>query len=326
MKKDMDIYLVTGAAGFIGSKTSELLLDAGNIVVGIDNLNDYYDVRLKEHRLEKLNNYADFKFIKGDIESMDLLEEIFEDNKIKAVINLAARAGVRASIDNPFVYATTNVIGTLNLLELCQKHGTEKFVLASSSSLYAGEQTPFREDMPVNNPISQYAATKKSAEVLAYSYHHLYNLDVSVLRFFTVFGPAGRPDMSYLKFIDKIYHGVHLTIYGDGTQTRDFTFIDDIARGVVSSLKPLGYEIINLGGGKKPVSINEMVRLIENRIGKKAEIIYKDFHSADMLETGADISKAKALLDWEPEIDFEAGINNTVDWFLANRDLNIKIE
>ncbi len=315
----MNKYLVTGAAGFIGSKTSELLLKAGNLVVGLDNLNDYYDVDLKKHRLENLKKHENFKFELADIENIDVLRKIFENNKFTAVINLAARAGVRASIENPFVYAMTNIVGTMNLLELCRQFGTSKFVLASSSSLYAGETTPFSEDMTVTKPISQYAATKLSAEVLAYSYHHLYNVDTSVLRFFTVYGPAGRPDMSYFKFIESIKNGLPITIYGDGSQRRDFTYIDDIARGVVLSLMPLGYEIINLGGGKKPISINEMINLIEIRLDKKAIIHYKEFDKADMLETGADISKAARLLGWSPEIDFIDGINQTVDWFFQQK-------
>lgn len=314
----MKIYLVTGAAGFIGAKTSELLLSEGHIVVGVDNLNDYYNVGLKNYRLEKLSKFNNFIFRTSDIEHLDTLRELFSTFKFEAVINLAARAGVRASIENPFVYATTNIIGTLNLLELCKDFDIQKFVLASSSSLYAGEPTPFAETMPVNNPISQYAATKKSAEMLAYSYFHLYGIDVSVLRFFTVFGPAGRPDMSYYQFIRKIYNGEPITLFGDGSQTRDFTYIDDIADGVVKSLKKLNFEVLNLGGGKVPIAINEMISRIEDRLGKSAIIERREFHSADMTETGADITKANAILGWSPIVSFAEGINKTVDWFLSN--------
>ncbi|MGE5481108.1 MAG: NAD-dependent epimerase/dehydratase family protein [Chloroflexota bacterium] len=311
----MGKILLTGAAGFIGWRTAELLLERGEEVVGVDNLNDYYDPRLKLWRLSQLESRKGFKFYRADIESLESTREIFERERPDAVINLAARAGVRASIENPFVYATTNFMGTLNILETMKDLGVEKLVLASSSSLYAGEEIPFSEELPVNRPISPYAATKKAAEAIAYSYKHLYGIDSSVLRFFTVYGPAGRPDMSYYIFMNRIWRGEPIEVFGDGTQTRDFTFVEDIARGVVASLKPLGYEIINLGGGRTPVELNYMIELIEKGLGKKAEIIYKPFHSADMSETGADVKKAARLLDWRAEVEFEEGIARTVEWF-----------
>jgi len=312
--------LVTGAAGFIGAKVCELLLQSGAEIDGVDNLNDYYSPKLKEYRIQRLKNFDNFRFYKLDIENFEILENIFSQNKFSAVINLAARAGVRASIDNPFVYATTNFIGTLNLLELSAKYNVPKFVLASSSSVYAGEQVPFTENMQVDKPISPYAATKKSAELIAYAYHHLYGIDVSVLRFFTVYGAAGRPDMSYFQFIEKIKKEQEIVIYGDGTQKRDFTYIQDIAEGVVAAIKDVGYEIINLGGGKTPIEINFMIKLIEQKLGKKAKIVYKDFHNADMNETGADISKAKLLLDWTPKVDFENGLEQTIRWHIDNNE------
>ncbi|MEJ5245584.1 MAG: NAD-dependent epimerase/dehydratase family protein [Bacteroidota bacterium] len=313
--------LVTGVAGFIGSKVAELLLKNGYSVVGVDNINNYYSPKLKLHRLNLLQNFCDFQFYNIDVENFVELEELFASNKFVSVINLAARAGVRASIENPYIYVSTNIVGTLNLLELMKKHSINKFVLASSSSVYAGEKVPFQENMRVDYPISQYAATKKSAELLSYTYHHLYNIDVSVLRFFTVFGPAGRPDMSYFQFIEKIRKGIPITIYGDGSQKRDFTYIEDIANGVLSSMKPLGYEIINLGGGRNPVSINYMIEFIENTLHHKAVIEYQPFNNADMNETGADISKANVLLGWQPEIDFETGMDNTIKWHLQNESL-----
>jgi len=313
--------LVTGVAGFIGSKVAELLFKNGYFVVGVDNINNYYSPKLKFHRLKLLQNFCDFQFYNIDVENFVELEELFASNSFVSVINLAARAGVRASIENPYIYVSTNIVGTLNLLELMRKYSINKFVLASSSSVYAGEKVPFRENMQVDYPISQYAATKKSAELLSYTYHHLYAIDVSVLRFFTVFGPAGRPDMSYFQFIEKIRKGIPITIYGDGSQKRDFTYIEDIANGVLSSMKPLGYEIINLGGGRSPVSINYMIELIENTLHRKALIEYQPFNNADMSETGADISKAKVLLGWQPEIDFETGMNNTIKWHLQNESL-----
>ncbi len=317
----MAIYLLTGAAGFIGSHTARLLLGRGDEVIGIDNLNNYYDPALKRHRLAGLKLMKGFSFIGGDIENLAELDAIFSKYKFDAVINLAARAGVRYSIENPHVYATTNFNATLNLLEMMRKHDVRKFVLASSSSLYAGEETPFTEDLPVNKPISPYAATKKAAEMIAYSYHSLFGIDVSALRYFTVYGPAGRPDMSYFRFITSIGRGRPIEIYGDGSQTRDFTFVDDIARGTAEALRPLGYEVINLGGGRKPVSINYMIEIIEKLLGKKAVIEYKKFHEADMKETGADISKAGRLLGWSPEVDIEQGLETTVRWFGENAAL-----
>ncbi|MBC2595618.1 SDR family NAD(P)-dependent oxidoreductase [Ruficoccus amylovorans] len=312
--------LVTGAAGFIGSKTAELLLDAGHEVVGIDNLNDYYDVRVKQYRLDQLQGRAGFTFAPIDIEDLPAVKKLFGKHAFGAVINLAARAGVRYSMENPHVYMTTNAHGTLNLLECMKDHGVKKFVLASTSSLYAGQPMPFVETLPVNTPISPYAASKKAAEVMAYTYHHLYGIDVTVLRYFTVFGPAGRPDMSILRFIKWIDEGTPIELFGDGSQSRDFTYVDDIARGTIAGLKPLGYEIINLGGGNNPVSINAMIECFEQHLGKKATINHKPFHKADMKETWANIDKAKSLLGWEPQIDPFEGFKRSVQWHVANRD------
>ncbi len=216
--------LLTGAAGFIGWKTCEYLLELGAEVVGIDNLNPYYDVGLKEHRLRWLKKYNKFRFRQIDIEDLAALQELFSADRFEAVINLAARAGVRYSMENPFIYMTTNGQGTLNLLAMMKEHKVKKMVLASTSSLYAGQSLPFREDLPVNTPISPYAASKKAAEVMAYTYHYLYGLDISIVRYFTVYGPAGRPDMSIFRFIKWIDEGVPLEIFGDGSQSRDFTF------------------------------------------------------------------------------------------------------
>jgi nucleoside-diphosphate-sugar epimerase len=305
--------LLTGSAGLIGAKTAEFLLAQGVEVVGIDNLNDYYDVSLKEWRLSQIKD-PKFKFIKIDIENKPSVEKLFADHKFDVVFNLAARAGVRYSMENPDVYVSTNVQGTLNLLESMRTHKTEKFVLASTSSLYAGQPMPFLESLPVNTPISPYAATKKAAEVMAYTYHHLYGIDVSVVRYFTVYGPAGRPDMSPYIFADALLKGKELPVFGDGTQSRDFTFVDDIARGTILASKKLGYEIINLGGGNNPVSLNEMIGLMEKFTGKKARCKYSSKFAADMDVTWADISKAKKLLGWEPQIGFEDGIQKLIEW------------
>jgi len=316
----MKTVLLTGAAGFIGWKTAEFLLKEGHKVIGVDNLNNYYDVRLKEYRKKDLEKYENFKFYPVDIENLQALEILFNDYKFDVVINLAARAGVRYSMINPHVYMTTNANGTLNLLDLMKKYDVKKFVLASTSSLYAGQPMPFKEDLPVNTPISPYAASKKAAEVMAYTYHYLYGIDVSVVRYFTVYGPAGRPDMSIFRFIKWIDEGKPIILYGDGSQSRDFTYIDDIASGTILATKELGYEIINLGGGKNPISLKRVIETIEAHLGKKAVIDYRPFHKADLKETWADIAKAKNLLGWEPKVSFEEGIKKTVDWYLENRD------
>ena len=309
--------LVTGCAGFIGWAVAKRLLEEGHKVIGVDNLNSYYDVRLKHYRLEDLRSYRDFKFFQLDIEDYGKLKEVFENYRFDAVINEAARAGVRASIEDPFVYMTTNANGTLNLLELCKNYGISKFVLASTSSLYAGQPMPFKEDLPVNTPISPYAASKKAAEVIAYTYHYLYGIDVSILRYFTVYGPAGRPDMSVFRFIKWIMEDSSLEVFGDGSQSRDFTYIEDIAEGTILALKPLGYQIINLGNNK-PHSLLEMISLVERFTGKKAKIENREFHKADMKATWADITKAKELLGWQPKTSLEEGIEKTVDWFKKN--------
>ena len=315
----MPRILVTGVTGFIGWRTSERLLEKGYEVIGLDNFDEYYSVELKRWRLNRLRRFEKFKFYKLDVESFDALKVLAQENKpIDAIINLAARAGVRASVENPWIYFTTNAIGTLNLLEICKEFGIKKFILASSSSVYAGSPMPFREDLPVNSPISPYAASKRAAELCCYTYHHLYGIDVSVLRYFTVYGPAGRPDMSVLRFIRWIDEGKPIILYGDGTQRRDFTYIDDIAEGTIRALKPLGYEIINLGGNR-PYELKHLIALIEKELGKKAIIDYKPFQKTDMRHTWADISKAKRLLGWEPKVDLEEGIKRTVKWYLENR-------
>lgn len=322
----MKKVLLTGVAGFIGWKTGKFLLEKGVEVVGIDNMNNYYDVRLKEYRKKDLENYENFKFYPVDIENLGALEVIFKDHKFDCVINLAARAGVRYSMINPHVYMTTNANGTLNLLEMMKKYQVRKMVLASTSSLYAGQPMPFKEDLPVNTPISPYAASKKAAEVMAYTYHYLYGIDVSVVRYFTVYGPAGRPDMSIFRFIKWIDEGKPIILYGDGSQSRDFTYVDDIAEGTILSTKELGYEIINLGGGKNPISLNTVIQTIEKYLNKKAVIDYRPFHKADLKETWADITKAEKLLGWKPKVSFEEGIKKTVEWYLENREFLKDIE
>lgn len=308
----MKKVLLTGAAGFIGARVAELLSAQNIKVIGIDNLNDYYDVNLKKERLQKLPKDVEFHHM--DIEDKARLQEIFSRHDFDVVFNLAARAGVRYSMENPEVYMSTNAMGTLNLLECMREKKVKKMVLASTSSLYAGQPMPFTEDLAVNTPISPYAASKKAAEAMAYSYHYLYGIDVSVVRYFTVYGPMGRPDMSPFIFADKILKGEELPIYGDGSQSRDFTFVDDIAEGTILAAKNVGYEIINLGGGNNPVDLKSMIGILEKYSGKKAKLKYLDPIKADMDSTWADISKAKKLLGWEPKVKLEDGLKKLMDW------------
>lgn len=305
--------LLTGCAGFIGAKVAEMLLANNVSVIGIDNLNDYYDPKLKEFRLNQLKHFSDkFIFYKEDVEHRQFLENLFAKNSFDAVYNLAARAGVRASMDIPEVYLTTNALGTLNLLECMRKYGVKKFILTSTSSLYAGQKMPFIETLPVNEPISPYAASKKAAEMLCYTYHHLYGIDVSILRCFTVYGPNGRPDMSPDKFMKCIATSRPLPLNGDGTQSRDFTYVDDIARGIIAAQKPLGYEVINLGN-EHPYTINEMISILENLLNKEARIEYHPFNASDMMHTFANTEKAKKLLNWYPTIALADGLKLMVE-------------
>lgn len=308
---------------------AKLLLQEGHRVIGADNLNSAYDVRLKEWRLQQVQGRPNFQFHRLDITDKNGLSEVFADaGPFDVVINLAARAGVRQSLEDPWVYYETNVTGTLNLLELCKDNKIKKFVAASSSSVYgipSESGHPFCEDQPTDHPLSPYAASKKATEGLCYAYHHLYNLDVTLLRYFTVYGPAGRPDMSVFRFIKWIAEGEPLILYGDGTQERDFTYIDDIARGTILALKPVGYEIINLGNDR-PVAILKLIELIEGLLGRKAQIDRRPAHPADVPATWASIDKAKELLGWEPKIRLEEGLKRTVDWYLENREWAKKIQ
>jgi UDP-glucuronate 4-epimerase len=323
----MGHYLVTGAAGFIAARVVEMLLDAGHTVTGIDNLNDAYDVRMKTYRLKRLNNRDGFQFTKLDISHKDVLEALYHQSAMgkksppfDAVINLAARAGVRQSLEDPWVYVDTNVTGTLNLLELSRTYQVPKFILASTSSVYGAKAPlPTPEDADSSHPLQAYAASKKGAEVLCHAYHYLYGMDVTVFRYFTVYGPAGRPDMVMFRFAKWIDAGLPLQLNGDGEQSRGFTYVDDIARGTILGLKPLGYEIINLGGHES-IKINQLIRILEKMIGKKAQIEYLPFHPADMLANWADVEKAKKLLGWEPRISLQEGITNLVAWYHAEKD------
>jgi len=314
--------LVTGVAGFIGSQVARLLLEEGHFVYGLDNLNDYYSPALKRHRLSALEGHPNFRFFPGDLADWPTMQAVFAAvAPIEAVINLAARAGVRASLTDPLVYHHTNATGSLHLLELMRRYGVPRYVLASTSSLYAGSDLPFTEDRPVNTPISPYAASKKAAEVMAYTYHYHYGFEVAILRYFTVYGPAGRPDMSIFRFIEWIYRQQPVELYGDGRQSRDFTYVEDVARATVAALRLSGYHILNVGGGRAPTSLLEVIAFIEKRLGKKAHLLQQPFPRADILHTQADISRTTALLGWKPEVDFWEGLERTLQWHLAHRDL-----
>lgn len=315
----METILVTGCAGFIGWKVSEQLLRENVDVVGVDNMNDYYDTRLKFWRLDQLKKRDRFVFHQSDISNFQEVKTVFANHQLTAVINLAARAGVRASVEDPWAYLDTNTKGTLNLLECCKGFGVKKFVLASTSSLYGFNEMPFRETDKTDTPLAPYSATKKGAEVLCFSYHYLFGLDVSIPRYFTVYGPAGRPDMSIFIFIKNIDNGVPITVFGDGRQKRDFSFIDDIADGTVRCLQPFGYEVFNLGNDNS-VELMYVINLIEKALGKKALINFAPRHPADVVATWADIEKSKAKLRWYPKTTIEEGIGKTVEWYVGNRD------
>lgn len=327
-------YLVTGAAGFIGSKVAQLLLDAGHEVVGIDNLNSAYDPRLKQWRLRILSESPRFRFERLDIADLSAVEQFFNreasgaraSKLFDAVLNLAARAGVRPSVGDPWVYLRANAEGALNLLELCRRYNVKKFVLASTSSLYgAHNPIPFDEEADTSRPLSPYAASKSAAEAMAYTYHHLHGLDVSVLRYFTVYGPAGRPDMSVFRFMRKIAEGEPITVFGDGSQQRDFSYVDDIARGTVAALRPLGYEVINLGGDR-PMRLDFVISQISELMGRKPIINYGPAHPADVPATWANVEKARRLIDWVPEVAIEDGLCRTAEWYRANREEILSLE
>jgi len=332
-------YLLTGCAGFIASSVAQRLLDRGDEVIGVDNLNDAYDPRLKQWRLAQLAQRPAFRFHRLDIADPAATADLFAAEQgaasgggappFAAVLNLAARAGVRASVDQPAVYYRTNCDGTLHLLEMCRKFGVAKFVLASTSSLYGSHNpTPYREDCDTSRPLSPYAASKKAAETLVFAYHHLDGLDVSVLRYFTVYGPAGRPDMSVFRFVRRIAEGEPIVVYGDGTQQRDFTYVDDIARGTVAALAPAlalaegptGYDVINLGSDR-PVALSHVIAVIGDLVGRKPVIEYRPAHPADVPITWADVTRARQRLGWQPQVSLEAGLEACVAWYRSHREL-----
>nr|CCA26087.1 conserved hypothetical protein [Albugo laibachii Nc14] len=312
-------FLVTGGAGFIGYHTSKALLLRGDDVIIIDELNDYYDVRLKQSNLDDLVEHFGNERVKvyiGDVCDEDLVQRIMTERKPESIIHLAARAGVRPSIENPLLYIQANITATTVLLEACRRFHVQKFIYASSSSVYGGSnKTSFSESDSVDHPISPYAATKKSCELLAYTYHNLYQMNCIGLRFFTVYGPRGRPDMAPFKFVDCIARGEKIKQFGDGTSSRDYTYIDDIVDGILLSLdKATGYELFNLGNGN-PILLRQFISIIEQLIGKKADVDVVSNQPGDVHRTCADISKAKRMLGYEPMTSLKVGLQKTWEWY-----------
>tara|TARA_Y100001958_G_scaffold145286_1_gene123895 strand:- start:553 stop:1524 length:972 start_codon:yes stop_codon:yes gene_type:complete len=309
--------LVTGCAGFIGMHLSKALLEIGHDVIGVDNLNNYYDVKLKNDRLRILKRYERFSFSKIDISNKKALENVFITSSINKVVNLAAQAGVRYSLVNPNSYIKSNVLGFMNILECCRHYDIKGLIYASSSSVYGGnKKIPFSELDRVDNPISIYASTKKSNELMAFSYNHLFKLNSTGLRFFTVYGPWGRPDMAMYIFVKKIIENKPIQIFNYGKMKRDFTFIDDIISGIVSSINNNHqYEIFNLGNNKSE-NLMDIVSIIENKLGKKAVIDFQNMQPGDVQKTYADIEIAKNKIGYDPKTSVSIGLEKFIDWYL----------
>jgi len=311
-------FLVTGGAGFIGSHLIERLLKDNHQIWCLDNFNEYYDPKIKHKNIEQAQKNYNFKLIKGDILDELLLNELFSDVPFDIIVHLAARAGVRPSVEQPKLYQEVNIRGTVNLLEMAKEHRIERFVMASSSSVYGNnKKVPFSEDDFVDNPISPYAATKKACELIGYTYHALYNISVTCLRFFTVYGPRQRPDMAIHKFTKLIDKGEPIIIYGDGTARRDFTYITDILDGIKKSIERCdGYHIYNLGESRV-IQLMDLVQLIEKNLDKRANIVKYPPQPGDVLITFADITKAKKELDYHPSVNIEEGISKFIEWYKA---------
>lgn len=308
--------LVTGAAGFIGSSLVDRLLSMGHTVVGIDNFNDFYDPAIKAANIAEAERHPAFELVRGDILDRDLLADVFARFKPERVVHLAAWAGVRPSIERPSLYQQVNVEGTTNILERCREDGVNHLVFASSSSVYGDrEQVPFRESDRVDFPISPYAATKKAGELLCYTYHHLFGLNVSCLRFFTVYGPRQRPEMAIHKFTRIIDEGEPVPMFGDGSSSRDYTFIDDIIDGVVASMERVsGYNIYNLGESKT-ITLRDLIKEIGAALGRTPVINQLPSQPGDVSRTFADVSKAKAELDYHPKVTVQEGLRRFVEWY-----------
>ncbi len=320
--------LITGTAGFIGFHTAKKLLEEGMVVIGVDNFTPYYDVAIKIRRNKELLKFPNYKFHKADISNYKKIEDIVSKNKPNAIIHLAAQAGVRYSLVNPWIYSSSNFLGTLNIFEIAKKFKINRVIYASSSSVYgSNKKQPFSENDRTDNPISIYAASKKANEVLAHSYYHLYGIESAGLRFFTVYGEYGRPDMALFKFAKNILLEKKIEVYGEGKMSRDFTYVEDIVSGVVGVLKKdkLDCEIYNLGGGHK-VSLMEYIELIEKNIGKKAKIKMLPMQAGDVKETSADIKKAKKDVGYIPKTTVDVGIKKFIGWFLENKEWLLELK
>lgn len=315
-------YLITGAAGFIGFHLSKLLLERGERVVGFDNLNDYYDVGLKEARLEILRGYEGFLFVKGDLADENAVGALFEEYRPEIVVNLAAQAGVRYSIDNPRAYIQSNIVGFFNILEACRRHPVKHLLYASSSSVYGNQQkTPFSVTDDVSKPISLYAATKKCDELMAFTYSHLYGIPTTGLRFFTVYGPYGRPDMAYFKFTDMILRGETIKIYNNGDMLRDFTYVDDIVRGIDNMLDrppegPDPAKVYNIGNNK-PENLMRFIGVLEKAIGREARKEFLPMQPGDVYQTYADVDDLIRDFGFKPETTIEEGLGKFAAWYGA---------
>jgi len=322
----MKTYFITGGAGFIGSSITERLLREGNKVITIDNFCDFYDKKIKENNIKDFINNTNYKIYKADIRDRDSIKQIFDENVIDVVIHLAAMAGVRPSIENPVLYQEVNGIGTQNILEEMKLHDVKNGTFASSSSVYGNcKEVPFREDMIVDFAISPYAATKKSNEVMAHVYHKLFDMNIIMLRFFTVYGPKQRPDLAINKFTRLMLENKEIPMFGDGTTSRDYTYIDDIVDGIIRSCDYVMnnknvYEILNIGNSS-PTSLSEMINIIGKTLGIEPKINRLPMQPGDVQRTFADVSKAKKLLGYEPKTSFEEGIRNFVKWYKENKHL-----
>ena len=324
----MNTYFITGGAGFIGSTLGEKLLSLGNKVVVIDNFCDFYNPDIKENNVKELLLNPNFKLYRADIRDREAVKKIFDENKIDVVMNLAAMAGVRPSIENPCLYQEVNCLGLQNILEEMKLHNVKNGVLASSSSVYGNcKEVPFRENMIVDYAISPYAATKKANEVMAHVYHKLYDMNIIMLRFFTVYGPKQRPDLAINKFTRLMLEGKEIPMFGDGTTSRDYTYVDDIVNGIIKSCEYTlnnknVYEILNIGNSS-PTSLKEMINTIAKVLGVEPKIKQLPMQPGDVDRTYADISKAKKLIGYEPKTTFEEGIRKFVNWYKENKDLNL---
>ena len=312
--------LVTGGAGFIGSHLVERLLRSGYDTVAIDDFNDFYSPELKRNNISGAAGNSSFFLIEADIRNLDLLKKVLCEYEVKKVVHLAARAGVRSSIENPFLYEEVNVRGTLNILEVCRQVEIENLLVASSSSVYGNStRIPFREDDPADRPISPYAATKRSAEMLCHTYHHLYGIPITCVRFFTVYGPRQRPDMAFHTFARKISAGQPIKMFGDGTTRRDYTFISDIVDGLVAAMdKPQPFEIVNFGNSKA-VELRRILEIFQEQLEFNIQVEHYPEQPGDVRLTSADISKAQSLFGYNPKVDIEEGIGGFVEWYSAAR-------